>query len=108
MHVLSFVLIIAIATKIAVKMKQSHVMSSTLIGVTLMKVNMHVGFSVNIIIINITMIVNKIDEGTVLQFGFRYYLCTCTISGEITHENQTLAHHRHQIRCNILNLQDRK
>ena len=51
MHVLSFVLIIAIATKIAVKMKQSHVMSSTLIGVTLMKVNMHVlfirvGFSV--------------------------------------------------------------
>ena len=82
MHVLSFVLIIAIATKIAVKMKQSHVMSSTLIGVTLMKVNMHVlfirvGFSVSIIIVAVniaTKIVNKIDKeiGHYLQFGFRY------------------------------------
>ena len=57
MHVLSFVLIIAIATEIAVKMKQSHVMSSTLIGVTIMKVNMqvfiHVGFSVSTIIMAI-------------------------------------------------------
>ena len=82
MHVLSFVLIIAIATKIAVKMKQSHVMSSTLIGVTLMKVNMHVlfirvGFSVSIIIVAVniaTKIVNTIDKEIdhYLQFGFRY------------------------------------
>ena len=82
MHVLSFVLIIAIATKIAVKMKQSHVMSSTLRGVTLMKVNMHVlfirvGFSVSIIIVAVdiaTKIVNKIDKEIdhYLQFGFRY------------------------------------
>ena len=82
MHVLSFVLIIAIATKIAVKMKQSHVTSSTPIGVTLMKVNMHVlfirvGFSVSIIIVAVniaTKIVNKIDKEIdhYLQFGFRF------------------------------------
>ena len=67
MHVLSFVLIIAIATKIAVKMKQSHVMSSTLIGVTLMKVNMHVlfirvGFSVSIIIVAVNITTNQNSE----------------------------------------------